>query len=177
MIQSPCWRAIFSVSAISSRVATKAVGLAGELRKMTRVAGGTAAASLSGSRHHRPARSKGTERARDFQRAHEIGPGGRRDQRFVTGTGDKEARDLDRVHASDGDEEALGRIGPAAWRRPIDARHVGGDRLAQFRHAALGRVEGLAAVERRLGRLRRPRAAGRSPSPTHKGMSSCRPRP
>ena len=42
MIQSPCRRAIASVSTISSRVATKPVGLAGELKKMSLVAGVTA---------------------------------------------------------------------------------------------------------------------------------------
>ncbi len=53
-----------SVAAISSRVATKPVGLAGELKKMARVEGVTAAASLSGSRLQRPVRSSGTATGR-----------------------------------------------------------------------------------------------------------------
>ena len=53
-----------SVAAISSRVATKPVGLAGELKKIARVAVVTAAASLSGSRLQRPFRSSSTGAAR-----------------------------------------------------------------------------------------------------------------
>ena len=48
-------------------------------------------------------------------------------------------RDLDRVHAADGDEEILGREGAASGRCAIDARHIGRDRRAQFGDAALRR--------------------------------------
>ena len=70
----------------SSRVATKPVGLAGELKKMARVAGVTAAASRSGSRRQRSPRSSGTNtgaRARQRERAGEIRPGRRRNQRLL----------------------------------------------------------------------------------------------
>ena len=52
------------------------------------------------------------------------------------------------MHAADGDEEAL-RPEPCA----VMGAHIGRNRRPQFRHAGLIGVEGLAAVDRRLGRL------------------------
>jgi hypothetical protein len=92
-------------------------------------------------------------RARGLQRPDEIRPGGRGDQRLVAGTRDEPGCDLDRVHTPNGDEEALGGERAAPGRRAIDSAHIGGDRIAQVRNAALSGVEGLAAVERGLGRF------------------------
>ena len=92
-------------------------------------------------------------RSGNFQRADEIGPGWRRDQRLVASADDEPGRDLDRMHAADGDEEVLGREGAAAWGRAIDLRHVRRDRLAQLRDAVLPSIKRLAAVERGLRRL------------------------
>ena len=91
--------------------------------------------------------------AGDFERADEIGPRRRRDQRLVAWAGNEPGRDLDCVHAADGDEEILGRESAASGRRAVDVGHVGGDRRAELGHAALVGVECLAAVERGLGRL------------------------
>src|ERR1700722_14795938 len=111
MIQSPCRRAMASVSTISSRVATKPVGLAGALKKIRRVRGVTAFSSLAGSRLQRVPLSSGTgtaRRPRNLEGADEIGPGGRWDQRFVARADNEPGRDLDRVHAADRHKEIRG---------------------------------------------------------------------
>ena len=123
---------------------------------MSRVAGVTALASLSGSRLQRLVRSRrtGTARAPEISSAPtKLGQAGVGTIASSPGPAIIRVASLDRVHAADGDEEILRRERSASRRRAVDAGHVGGDRRAQLRHAALVGVEGLAAVERGLGRL------------------------
>ena len=65
-------------------------------------------------------------------------------------------RDLDRMHAADGGEEALGPERAAARRGAVDAGHVGGDRFAQRRGFRPGGCK----------RFRRGRATPSPPRPT-----------
>ena len=83
-----------------------------------------------------------------------LAPGGRADD-FEIAARDfhTRGRDFDRVHSPDGDEKGLGRKRAPARRGPVDPRHVVRDRLTQLGDAALPGVEGLATVERRLGRF------------------------
>src|ERR1700733_3972962 len=102
MIQSPCRRAMASVSTISSRVAMKPGRIAGEFKKdefrcwphrlfeLGRIE--TPAAPFVEPDGH-------GARSGDFQRADKIGPGGRGYQRLVAGADDEAGRDLPPVHS------------------------------------------------------------------------------
>ena len=110
----------------------------------------------------------GTARAPDVSIAPtKFGQAGEGISASSPGPSDEAGRDLDRMHAADGDEEVFGPERQPSRRRAVNAGHVAGDRLAQLRNAGLGGVEGLAAVDRRLGRLgrRRTAAAGRPRRP------------
>ena len=158
MIHSPWRRASASTAASSSCVATKPVGLAGELMKIARVAGrhrGWRAARRSSRQRVGAALERDEDRRApaSVTAPAKFGQAGEGISASSPGA-DRQARgDFERVHAADGDEEALGREFAAARRRAVDARHVARDRLAQLGDAALMGVEGLAAVERGLGRV------------------------
>ncbi len=77
------------------------------------------------------------------QGAEEIRPGGRRHDHFVIGSRCDSHGHLDRMHAADRDEEALGRE-----RLSVKPAHIGGDGVAKLGNSPLQGVEGLAGCER-----------------------------
>ena len=152
MIQNPWRRAIASSAVRSSWLAVHPVGFDGETTTSARVR------ERDGRREpveiERPALIAEIHRHLDGPRAGDAGggcrirPGRRRDDHLVAFARGHGERDLDRLHAGAGDEEFLGREVAA-----VEARVIAGQRVAQFRDAALPRIERLTGGERLRGGL------------------------
>ena len=83
----------------------------------------------------------------DLDAAEEVGPHRRDADQIVAGVDQGFGDDHQRVHAGRGNGDAVGRDGAA-----VKTGGVFGDGPAEFRHAGIGRVEGMAGAQRAVGR-------------------------